>query len=138
MFKRNPKKLNEQERAEIYDKNKKMAELTAPERKQLDADKSVHLSAIAGFQRDRVSEQRRMMWIGFGFGGIGIVAAGAMAVALAFITPLKEVKPYIAEVDQVTGQVNIVSAVGDDKIKLTYQSLVDASNLANFVVERES
>ncbi|EKL8527996.1 conjugal transfer protein TraG, partial [Escherichia coli] len=41
MFKRNPKKLNDQERAEIYDKNKKMAELTAPERKQLDADKSV-------------------------------------------------------------------------------------------------
>lgn len=138
MFKRNQKKLNEQERAEIYDKNKKMAELTAQERKELDADKSVHLSAIAGFQRDRVSEQRRMMWIGFGFGGIGIVAAGAMAVALAFLTPLKEVKPYIAEVDQVTGQVNIVSAVGDDKIKLTYQSLVDASNLANFVVERES
>ncbi|EOO1516969.1 VirB8/TrbF family protein, partial [Escherichia coli] len=56
----------------------------------------------------------------------------------AFLTPLKEVKPYIAEVDQVTGQVNIVSAVGDDKIKLTYQSLIDASNLANFVVERES
>ncbi|EDI8653566.1 conjugal transfer protein TraG, partial [Salmonella enterica subsp. enterica serovar Mbandaka] len=58
--------------------------------------------------------------------------------ALAFLTPLKEVKPYIAEVDQVTGQVNIVSAVGEDKIKLTYQSLIDASNLANFVVERES
>mgnify|MGYP002709803964 CR=1 FL=1 len=105
MFKRNPKKLNEQERAEIYDKNKKMAELTAPERKQLDADKSVHLSAIAGFQRDRVSEQRRMMWIGFGFGGIGVVAAGAMAVALAFLTPLKEVKPYIAEVDQVSSAI---------------------------------
>lgn len=28
MFKRNPKKLNDQERAEIYDKNKKMAERT--------------------------------------------------------------------------------------------------------------
>ena len=60
MFKRNQKKLNEQERAEIYDKNKKMAELTAQERKELDADKSVHLSAIAGFQRDRVSELYRV------------------------------------------------------------------------------
>ncbi|ELS6025007.1 type IV secretion system protein [Salmonella enterica] len=131
-------KLSERERAEIYSDNIKVSEMKPDEKKKLEAEKNIHINSIAAFQRDKVADQRRLMWLGFGFGGVGVIAAGAMAVALAAIAPLKEVKPYISRVDEVTGQVSIVSAVGDDKIKLSYQNLIDASNLANFVVERES
>ncbi|EJF2737292.1 TPA: type IV secretion system protein [Kluyvera ascorbata] len=137
-FKTRSQKLNERERAEIYNENIKISEMSPEERKRLDAEKNLHQNAITAFQRDKVADQRRLMWVGFGFGGVGIIAAGAMAVALAALAPLKEVKPYISRVDEVTGQVSIVSAVGDDKIKLSYQNLIDGSNLANFVVERES
>lgn len=131
-------KLKKSEREEIYSRNKNMAEISPAETKQLATDKTVHDHSIAGFQRDKVKDQRKLMWVGFGFGGVGMVSAGAMAVALAALTPLKETKPYIASVDTVTGAISVVSAVGDDKIKLTYQNLIDASKLANFVVNRES
>lgn len=138
LFKSRSSKLNERERAEIYDANIRVSEMSAEERKKLEVENNLHKNSIAAFQRDKVADQRRLMWIGFGFGGIGIIAAGAMAIALAALAPLKEVKPYIAHIDEVTGQVSIVSAVGEDKIKISYQNLIDASNLANFVVERES
>ncbi|EOG1717619.1 virB8 family protein [Salmonella enterica] len=138
IFKTRTKKLNERERADIYRENIKVSEMTPEERKKLEAEKNIHQTSLVSYQRDRVADQRRLMWVGFAFGGVGIVAAGAMAVALAALTPLKEVKPFISRVDEVTGQVSVVSAVGDDKIKVSYQSLIDSSNLANFVVERES
>ncbi|HDY3092293.1 TPA: type IV secretion system protein [Salmonella enterica] len=132
------KKLTERDRESIYKENIQISEMAPEERKKLESEKNIHQNALASYQRDKVADQRRLMWVGFGFGGVGVIAAGAMAVALSFITPLKEVKPYVAKVDEVTGQVSIVSAVGDDKIKLSYQNLIDGSNLANFVVERES
>lgn len=130
--------LNEKEREAIYDENKKMSEISPVEKKELALDKSLHTKAMVSFQKDRMKEQRIIMWVGVGFGAVGIVAAGAMAVAIAIMMPLKEVKPYISEVDQVTGVANVISAIGDDKIKLTYQNLMDASNLQNFVINRES
>jgi len=135
---RGARNLSEKDREAIYEKNIKAAEITPEERKSMENERKVVNSALIAFQRDKVADQRRLMWVGFGFGGVGMISAGAMAVALAFLTPLKEVKPYISRVDEITGQQTIVSAVGDDKIKLTYQNLIDASNLANFVIERES
>lgn len=135
---RNKKTLSEKDREEIYNKNIRAAEISPEERKSMEAEKKIVVNSLVAFQRDKVADQRRLMWVGFAFGGVGILSAGAMAVALAFLTPLKEVKPFIARVDEVTGQQTIVSAVGEDKIKLTYQNLIDASNLANFVTERES
>lgn len=137
-FKNKKNKLSYAERNEVFEKNKQMADISQEEKKTLIEDSRQHDKAVASFQKDRMKEQRKLMWVGFGFGGVGVVAAGAMGVALAILTPLKEVKPYIAEVDQVTGMVNVVSAVGGDKVKLSYQNLMDASNLANFVVDRES
>lgn len=131
-------KLRKSERQKVYDNNKDFAQISAAEEKQLQSEKSHHDSSIVAFQRDRVKDQRKLMWVGFGFGAVGIVSAGAMAVALAVLTPLKETKPYIAEVDPTTGAISVVSAVGDDKVKLTYQNLIDANKIASFVINRES
>ncbi|KFX10704.1 conjugal transfer protein [Pectobacterium atrosepticum ICMP 1526] len=132
------RKLDSSERKEIFNENKSVTSLTASDEKVLLADKSAHDKSVRGFQKDRSKEQKNLMWIGFGFGCIGMIAAGSMAIALAKLTPLKEVKPYIVSIDSVTGSQSVTSAIGDDKIKISYQSLMDGSNVANFVIERES
>lgn len=94
------KKLTERDREAIYKENIQISEMAPEERKKLESEKNIHQNALASYQRDKVADQRRLMWVGFGFGGVGVIAAGAMAVALSFITPLKEVKPYVAKVDE--------------------------------------
>jgi type IV secretion system protein VirB8 len=131
-------KLKKSEREKIYKNNKNMVEIAPDEQKSLSREKTLHDNALVTFQRDRVKDQRKLMWVGIGIGAVGILAAGAMAAALIVLLPLKETKPYIVSVDQVTGSAGVVSAIGDDKIKLTYQNLIDANKIASFVVSRES
>ncbi|MDQ3144738.1 MAG: VirB8/TrbF family protein, partial [Pseudomonadota bacterium] len=68
------------------------------------------------------------------------IAAGViallLALALAFLLPLKTVEPYVVTVDRQTGAVEVASSLASGQI--SQNEAVIQSHLANYVVARES
>jgi type IV secretion system protein VirB8 len=85
--------------------------------------------------RLRAAERsRRLAW-----SAAGVLAALSIASvsAVAVLTPLKTVEPYVVRVDRATGAVDVMTGLKGGK-DLTYEEAVTKSFLATYVRARES
>jgi type IV secretion system protein VirB8 len=85
--------------------------------------------------RLRAAERsRRLAW-----SAAGVLAALSIAAvsAVAVLTPLKKVEPYVVRVDRATGAVDVMTGLKGGK-DLTYEEAVTKSFLATYVRARES
>ena len=62
----------------------------------------------ATWDADRVAQARRSARLAWGVAGAGWLCAVAGCIAIAFLTPLKTVAPYVIRVDNTTGLVDVV------------------------------
>jgi len=80
--------------------------------------------------RSRRSE--RMAWI---FAGLGLACGLTACIAVALLTPLKTVEPFVVRVDTSTGGADIVSRLDERTVK--YDDAIDRYFLARYVNYRE-
>jgi type IV secretion system protein VirB8 len=93
----------------------------------LEASRAWETTEIA---RARKSEQRA--WL---FAALGIAIGLTGCIAVALLTPLKSVEPFIVRVDRNTGAADIVSRVDEDTI--TFDEAIDKYFLGRYVNYRE-
>jgi type IV secretion system protein VirB8 len=93
----------------------------------LEASRAWETTEIA---RARKSERRAWLFAG---SGIAIALAGCIAVAL--LTPLKTVEPFVVRVDKSTGGADIVSRL--DESAVSFDETIDKYFLARYVNYRE-
>lgn len=67
-----------------------------------------YLKEAASWDADRVAQARRMAVVAWRVAAAGWLCAMASTVALALLTPLKKVVPYLIRVDDSTGVVDVV------------------------------
>src|SRR5436190_11975016 len=86
-------------------------------------------------ERLRVAEpSRRLAWAA---AGLASLLATAAVAAVALLTPLKTVEPYVVRVDRVTGAVEVMTGLRAGK-SLGYEEAVTKSFLATYVRARET
>jgi type IV secretion system protein VirB8 len=101
------------------------------------ADLKVYFAQARSWEQDRLlsaHRSKRLAWI--------VAAAAstlsALAVgALAALTPLKTVAPYVIRVDRATGAVDVMTGL-TGKRDMTYEEAVTKSALSTYVRARES
>lgn len=100
-------------------------------------DLKSYFAEARSFDHDRLraaQRSRRLAWAAAA--GAGALAAAAMA-AVAALTPLKTVEPYVVRVDRTSGAVDVVTGLKGSR-DLTYEEAVTKSFLATYVRARES
>lgn len=80
----------------------------------------------------RIAKSERRAWI---VAGASIVTTVLSLIALAAITPLKTVEPYVIRVDNTTGNVDIVTTLKESQN--TYGEVVDRYFLIKYLRHRE-
>jgi type IV secretion system protein VirB8 len=100
------------------------------------AETLAFLDAAKAWETDqivRVKRSERRAWI---FASVGMATALAAVIALALLTPLKTVEPFVVRVDKNTGATDIVTRLTDQKE--SYNEAIDKYFLARYVVYRNS
>ncbi|WP_292938089.1 type IV secretion system protein [Noviherbaspirillum sp.] len=86
------------------------------------------------WEADLVLNERASRLVAWRIAACAIAMAFAMAIALIFLIPLKQVAPYVVAVDKMTGEANVVSPV---KEFVTTSAMNDKYWLKRFVIARE-
>lgn len=81
----------------------------------------------------RAHRSERRAWI---FAGVGLAIALVAVLAVALLTPLKTVEPFVVRVDKNTGATDIVTRLTDQKE--SYDEAIDKYFLARYVTYRDS
>lgn len=77
---------------------------------------------------------RRLAWIAAGVaGGLAVAAVGAVAL----LTPLKTVEPFVVRVDEATGAVDVMRGLSAEEGPVPYEEAVSKYFLAQYVRSRE-
>lgn len=84
----------------------------------------------AGWDRDRETQQRRVLRMAYGVAGAGWVAALLATVTLMGLTPLKRTEPYLIRVDNSSGIVDVVPVYAG---KTTFPEAVARYFLTHYV-----
>lgn len=107
--------------------------------RQIDIEE--YLAQSATWQEEVISKAQRASRIYLFF---AVVAAGlaVMAVGVALLlAPLKEVRPFVIQVDKATGAVEVMTVLGDidpGALTLHENEAVTTSNLVRYVTARET
>ncbi|MDR6832088.1 MULTISPECIES: VirB8/TrbF family protein [unclassified Sphingopyxis] len=99
-------------------------------------DLKAYFSEAASWDHDRLiaaNRSKRLAWIIAGMAGSLAVTAVA---AVAMLTPLKTVAPYVITVDKATGASEIAAPLTGDR-QITYNEAVAKYFLADYVRNRE-
>lgn len=99
-------------------------------------DLKAYFAEAASWDHDRLiaaNRSKRLAWIVAGVAS-GLAVTGVAAIAM--LTPLKTVAPYVITVDKATGASEITSAMSRD-IPATYNEAVTKYFLADYVRNRE-
>lgn len=100
------------------------------------AETIAFLDAAKAWETDQVTRaqrsERRAWWVA----GLGLAIALVAVTAVALLTPLKTVEPFIVRVDKNTGATDIVTQLTHQKE--TYDEAIDKYFLARYVTYRES
>ncbi|MEO8112764.1 MAG: VirB8/TrbF family protein [Phenylobacterium sp.] len=100
-------------------------------------DLKAYFAEARSWDQDRLrsaTRSRRLAWaVAASASGLAAVAVGAVAI----LTPLKTVEPYVVRVDRATGAVEVMTGLKGGK-DLTYEEAVTKSFLATYVRARES
>lgn len=99
-------------------------------------DLKAYFAEAASWDHDRVIAANRSKRLAWAIAAIasGLAIAGVAAVAM--LTPLKTVAPYVIMVDKATGASEITSSMTGDK-QITYNEAVAKYFLADYVRNRE-
>jgi type IV secretion system protein VirB8 len=100
------------------------------------ADLKAYFEEAASWDRDRLiaaNRSKRLAWTVAAIAG-GLATTGVAAVAM--LTPLKTVAPYVITVDKATGASEITSPMTGDR-QITYNEAVAKYFLADYVRNRE-
>lgn len=116
------------------DKNK--SEASTPQKEQ---NKHVdeYLKQAAGFEKDRVEMAKASAKIAWKVAAASIFISILSVGAVLGLTPIKEKEPYVIEVNEGNGQVNIVQPMIDSQ-ETTYGEVTDKYWLSTFVKNRNS
>lgn len=79
------------------------------------ADFENYLREARSWETDKVSELRKSNVLAWRIAIASGATAFALAIAVAMLTPLKRVVPYVIRVDNSTGIVDVVESLGDGK-----------------------
>lgn len=99
-------------------------------------DLKAYFAEAASWDHDRLlaaNRSKRLAWLVAGIAG-GLATTGVAAVAM--LTPLKTVAPYVITVDKATGASEITAQLSGDK-RLSYDEAVSKYFLADYVRNRE-
>ena len=99
-------------------------------------DLKAYFAEAASWDHDRLisaNRSKRLAWLAAGVAS-GLAITGVAAVAM--LTPLKTVAPYVITVDKATGASEITSPMSGDK-QITYNEAVAKYFLADYVRNRE-
>jgi type IV secretion system protein VirB8 len=95
----------------------------------------VFLDAGLQFETDELVRAHKRERIAYLFAAGGILAAVSACVAVAMLTPLKTVEPFVVRVDKSTGATDIITRL--DERTVTYNEVIDKYWLARYVNYRE-
>ncbi len=96
---------------------------------------SAYFKSARTYDQDRVlkaERSKRTAWI---VAGASMTGLGLALLAVAGLTPLKTVEPYVIRVDSSTGIVEVMSGLTDSRE--SYNEAVTKSNAARYVIARE-
>ncbi|BEV13145.1 type IV secretion system protein (plasmid) [Asticcacaulis sp. DW145] len=85
-------------------------------------------------RQDRLERSERRAWL---VAGVASVIAAISVISMATLVPLKRTVPYVFEVDQATGNAELISAA-DGGRKVGYQDLLDKHWAKAYVTARET
>lgn len=101
------------------------------------SDLQAYLAEAKTWDQDRLRAAERSRRLAWTAAAIMALLASATAAAVAALTPLKTVEPYVVRVDRATGAVDVLTGLSHGK-DLTYEEAVTKSFLATYVRARES
>ncbi|KPN72614.1 virB8 family protein [Neisseria sp. 83E34] len=93
------------------------------------------IDAAKAFEKSEIEMVRRNSKIAWRISGGCLLLVGLLAGAIAGLTPLKEVKPFVIRVDNNTGVTDIVTSV--KKKEESYGEVVDKFFLSQYIRYRE-
>ena len=96
---------------------------------------SAWLDAGRDWETDQVVEAKRSERRAWWFAALGGITAMAACVAVALLTPLKSVEPFVVRVDQTTGATDIITLL--DQKSVRFSEVIDKYWLAQYVNFRE-
>jgi type IV secretion system protein VirB8 len=99
-------------------------------------DLKAYFAEAASWDHDRLIAANRSKRLAWTVAGIASSLAIAGVAAVAMLTPLKTVAPYVITVDKATGASEITSPMSDDR-QITYNEAVTKYFLADYVRNRE-
>ena len=100
------------------------------------ADLKAYFEEAASWDRDRLIAANRSKRLAWSVAAIASGLAITGVVAVAMLTPLKTVAPYVITVDKATGASEITSPMSGDR-QITYNEAVAKYFLADYVRNRE-
>lgn len=108
----------------------------AAERAMLKKESTRLIRESASFEKSKSAWQKRLMQAALIIAGISVFLNIVQGVAIAMLTPLKTVEPYLLYVDKTTGQAEVRQPL--DKSLPTYGEEVDKFFIADYITARES
>lgn len=130
MFSLKKRKTLENNRATVADRE------TPAERTAINKEVSQYLAAIRMYESETVNQIRHSEQRAWKITGASVAVTVLALVAIAGLTPLKTVKPYVIRVDNSTGFTEVAQPLADGKA--TYGQAIDKYFVSRFVINRES
>ena len=93
------------------------------------------VTAARAFEKSEIDMVRRNSKIAWRIAGVSLLLVGLMAGAIAGLTPLKQVQPFVVRVDNATGATDIVTTVKQKEE--SYGEVMDKYWLTQYIQYRE-
>jgi Type IV secretory pathway, component VirB8 len=116
-------------------KNKTKPVTTAPVKKPSSKQDEYFGEAIS-WETERFLEERKSKKLAWRIAGFSLAISLASVLAVAALSPLKTVEPFVVRVDNSTGMVDIVTALTTEKTN--YEEAINKYFIAKYVINRES
>lgn len=97
---------------------------------------TAYLAEARSWDADRLAAARRSQRLAWSLAAIASLLAGASVTAVAVLTPLHRVEPFVVRVDRTTGVVDIMTALSGPRPQ-TYDEAVSKYFLGLYVRSRE-
>lgn len=94
-----------------------------------------YLAAAKGWETNEISNLKRSRTLAWVVAGVGAAIAVISVSAVAMLTPLKTVEPFVVKVDKNTGQSDVVTLL--DQKTITYNEAIDKYFIGRYVNYRE-
>lgn len=104
--------------------------------KQLNQEGIKFIQAAKNFEKSEIESIRKQSKIAWRIALVSVIVAAASVVAVAGLTPLKSVQPFVIRVDNNTGLTDTVSVLKTKQN--TYDEVIDKYWLGQYIQYRES